>query len=119
MARSLLGEPKLVLLDEPTAALGVSQTAQVLALITRLKERGLGVVVNNATSISYTPAANFFGSDSFTYSISDGNGGSDTGTVNVSVTNVSVPWRECSRHDREAGALDSSSTRCTSDRQVG
>ena len=45
VARSLLGEPKLVLLDEPTAALGVAQTAQVLALIHRLRERGLGVVV--------------------------------------------------------------------------
>jgi D-xylose transport system ATP-binding protein len=45
VARSLLGEPKVVLLDEPTAALGVAQTAQVLALITRLKERGMGVVV--------------------------------------------------------------------------
>ena len=39
------GEPKLVMLDEPTAALGVPQTKQVLALIKRLKERGLGVVV--------------------------------------------------------------------------
>ena len=45
VARSLLGEPKLVQLDEPTAALGVPQTAQVLELIKRLRERGLGVVV--------------------------------------------------------------------------
>ena len=45
IARSLLGQPKVVLLDEPTAALGVAQTAQVLNLIQRLRERGLGVVV--------------------------------------------------------------------------
>jgi D-xylose transport system ATP-binding protein len=45
VARSLLGEPKVVLLDEPTAALGVAQTAQVLKLIRRLRERELGVVV--------------------------------------------------------------------------
>jgi D-xylose transport system ATP-binding protein len=45
VARSLLGEPKVVMLDEPTAALGVMQTKQVLALIKRLRERDLGVIV--------------------------------------------------------------------------
>jgi D-xylose transport system ATP-binding protein len=45
IARSLLGEPKMVMLDEPTAALGIVQTAQILKLIQRLRERGLGVIV--------------------------------------------------------------------------
>lgn len=45
IARALVGSPKVVILDEPTAALGVEQTAQVLALIKRLRERGLGVLV--------------------------------------------------------------------------
>jgi D-xylose transport system ATP-binding protein len=45
IARSLLGEPRVVMLDEPTAALGVRQTAQVLALIKRLRDKGHGVVV--------------------------------------------------------------------------
>jgi D-xylose transport system ATP-binding protein len=45
IARSLLGEPKLVMLDEPTAALGVRQTAMVLSLVKRLRDRGYGVLV--------------------------------------------------------------------------
>ncbi|MER9641648.1 ATP-binding cassette domain-containing protein [Mesorhizobium sp. M0011] len=45
IARSLLLEPKLILLDEPTAALGVAQTAEVLNLIERVRDRGLGVVI--------------------------------------------------------------------------
>ncbi|WP_329455036.1 ATP-binding cassette domain-containing protein [Streptomyces sp. NBC_01497] len=45
IARSMLGEPKLVILDEPTAALGVEQTAQVLDLVERLRSRGLAVLL--------------------------------------------------------------------------
>ena len=45
IARSLLLEPEVILLDEPTAALGVAQTAEVLNLIERVRERGLGVVM--------------------------------------------------------------------------
>jgi D-xylose transport system ATP-binding protein len=45
ISRALLGEPRLVILDEPTAALGVAQTQQVLELVRRLRERGLGVLL--------------------------------------------------------------------------
>ncbi|MGH2848043.1 MAG: ATP-binding cassette domain-containing protein [Thermoleophilaceae bacterium] len=45
IARSLLGNPKVVVLDEPTAALGVRQTAQVLEFIKRLREEDHAVVV--------------------------------------------------------------------------
>jgi len=45
IARSLIGEPKVVLLDEPTAALGVAQKVEVLKLIRRLADRGIGVLV--------------------------------------------------------------------------
>jgi D-xylose transport system ATP-binding protein len=45
VARAVMWNSKVVLLDEPTAALGVEQTSQVKDLIRRLRERGLGVVV--------------------------------------------------------------------------
>ena len=45
IARSLLLEPKLIMLDEPTAALGVAQTAEVLNLIERVRDRGLAVIM--------------------------------------------------------------------------
>jgi lysophospholipase L1-like esterase len=46
------------------------------------------VVVNSDGSISYTPAADFNGTDSFTYTLSDGQGGTDVGTVTVTVSAV-------------------------------
>jgi D-xylose transport system ATP-binding protein len=45
VARSVMWDAKVVLLDEPTAALGVEQTRLVKGLILRLRDRGLGVVV--------------------------------------------------------------------------
>ena len=45
VAKAVMQDAKLVIMDEPTAALGVSQTEQVLSLITRLAGRGLGVLV--------------------------------------------------------------------------
>jgi D-xylose transport system ATP-binding protein len=45
VARAVMWNSKLVILDEPTAALGVAQTEQVLALVNRLAEQGLAVVL--------------------------------------------------------------------------
>ena len=45
IARAVLWNSKLVILDEPTAALGVSQTEQVLKLVRRLADNGLGVIL--------------------------------------------------------------------------
>jgi D-xylose transport system ATP-binding protein len=45
IARSVLREAKVVILDEPTAALGVAQTEQVLNLVRRLADNGVGVII--------------------------------------------------------------------------
>lgn len=57
--------------------------------ITAVGEAGRGTATLNADgTISYVPNANFSGTDSFTYTISDGNGGTDTARVNVTVDAV-------------------------------
>ncbi len=45
VARAVMWNNRVVFLDEPTAALGVAQTRQVLALVRRLAEQGIGVVL--------------------------------------------------------------------------
>jgi D-xylose transport system ATP-binding protein len=45
ICRAFLTDPRVVILDEPTAALGVAQRAEVLALIERLRARGVAVLV--------------------------------------------------------------------------
>jgi D-xylose transport system ATP-binding protein len=53
VARAVTRESRLVIMDEPTAALGVTQTAQVLGLIKTLASRGVGVLVisHNLTDV--------------------------------------------------------------------
>jgi D-xylose transport system ATP-binding protein len=45
IARAVLKKARVVILDEPTAALGVAQTEQVLNLVTRLAEQGVAVIL--------------------------------------------------------------------------
>ena len=45
IARAVLWNSRLVILDEPTAALGVAQTEQVLKLVRRLADKGLAVIL--------------------------------------------------------------------------
>lgn len=45
IARAVVKQAKVVILDEPTAALGVAQTAQVLSLVRRLADHGVAVII--------------------------------------------------------------------------
>jgi VCBS repeat-containing protein len=50
-----------------------------------------GSVAHNGSYVTYTPAVGFNGTDSFDYTISDGNGGTDTATVTINVTVTETP----------------------------
>jgi VCBS repeat-containing protein len=58
-------------------------------LVTIVTQGGNGTVVitGGGTGLTYEPNANYFGPDTFTYTISDGHGGTDTATVNVTIIN--------------------------------
>ncbi|MGE3775760.1 MAG: Ig-like domain-containing protein, partial [Pirellulaceae bacterium] len=57
-----------------------------ITTVTSGSRGGTVTVTQNGTRINYTPAANVFGEESFTYTISDGNGGTAVGTVRVTIT---------------------------------
>ena len=57
----------------------------IISLDTALTD---GSVTNNTTDVTYTPPADFHGTDKFDYTIDDGNGGQDTATVTVTVASV-------------------------------
>lgn len=56
--------------------------------ISEVTQPSNGTVVNNGSAITYTPNAGFIGEDSFTYTIDDGNGGTATATVSITVENI-------------------------------
>jgi len=66
------------------------ETLQVLSFTTPSAGGTLSIPTAK-NSILYTPADNFFGTDTFTYTISDGNGGTSTATVSVTVTEANDP----------------------------
>ncbi|MEA5501922.1 Ig-like domain-containing protein, partial [Halotia wernerae UHCC 0503] len=92
--------------DAPTTANSTAQTDEDQPLFGRVSAHDVdgdalsfalaangapahGTVTLNADgTYAYTPAANYHGTDSFTYSVSDGNGGTTTGTVTISVASV-------------------------------
>jgi D-xylose transport system ATP-binding protein len=66
IAKAVLGNSRVVILDEPTAALGVAQTEQVLALVSRLADSGVGVVLishnmNDVLQVADRVAAMYLG----------------------------------------------------------
>jgi hypothetical protein len=70
--------------------------------VSSVTQGGKGVVTLNAGIVTYKPNLNANGSDSFTYTISDGHGGTATGTVNVTITPV---------NDAPVAATDTATTK--------
>jgi outer membrane protein OmpA-like peptidoglycan-associated protein len=76
-----------LVLDNDTIAPDTGETLT----ITAVTQPANGTVTSNASNVRFTPAANFHGTTTFTYTVSDGNGGFDTATVTVTVRPVNDP----------------------------
>jgi Big-like domain-containing protein len=66
----------------------VEPDGDTLSVVSVTQGANGAVSVNPDKTVHYTPNLNFFGSDSFTYTVDDGHGGQSTATVNVTVTAV-------------------------------
>jgi len=112
IARSLLGDPKLIILDEPTAALGVAQTAEVLNLIERLRERGLAVIMIShsmdvVTAVADRVAVLRLGRNNGDFAIKDVSTEDIIAAITGATDNV-VTRRSAARseHEKSLGVLD-------------
>jgi len=112
IARSLIGEPRVVILDEPTAALGVAQTAEVLNLIEQLRRRGHGVVLishdmANVQAVADRIAVLRLGRNNGTFRVSDVTY-EDIISAITGATDNSVSRRALAREAGEAGEAGAS-----------
>ncbi|WP_093517313.1 Ig-like domain-containing protein [Stigmatella erecta] len=81
------GATELDVLANDTTAPDTGETLSIIAVTQPTR----GTVVSTGDTVSYTPPDNYFGATSFTYTVSDGNGGTDTASVTVTVTPVNDP----------------------------
>lgn len=77
-------------LSNDTSAPDTGETLTVTALGST-SNGGTAEFTGGGTGVRYKPAPNFFGTETFTYTVSDGNGGEDTATVTVQVSPVNDP----------------------------
>ncbi|MFN6528235.1 beta strand repeat-containing protein [Nostoc sp. ChiSLP03a] len=78
--------------------------------ITGFTQPSQGSLVNNNNgTYTYTPSQNYYGSDGFTYTISDGHGGSSTATVNLTISEITPPINGTSGADKLTGTVNSDS----------
>jgi VCBS repeat-containing protein len=82
-------EDKPVTIDVLRASFDANNDSLTVAAVTQGAHGS--VSINEDGTLTYTPNANFYGTDAFTYTISDGKGGTNTATVNVTVTAVNDP----------------------------
>jgi len=85
--------------DDPLTVTGVTAPAN-----------GQSAVTDGGLTVSYEPDPNFFGADSFDYTISDGKGGTDSATVSVNVTAVNDPP---TADDQAVGTVQNTSVNIT------
>ncbi|MEH2328405.1 cadherin-like domain-containing protein, partial [Nostoc sp.] len=75
--------------------------------ITGFTQPSQGSLVNNNNgTYTYTPGQNYYGSDGFTYTISDGHGGSSTATVNLTINQITPPINGTSGADTLTGTMN-------------
>ncbi len=83
------GPLEILVLANDTPGGGSDESGQVLTITSITQPaNGTATIVSGNKSVTYKPAGNFFGNDSFTYTISDGAGGVATASVSITVQNV-------------------------------